>query len=228
MNGTTIDGHNVSEDDRGFALSVSDVLPGDMLSDRLSRITELSDICKHLRFVCVRNDSMSLDLFKDAASATAETGLGLILESGDPLALYGVVSSLPDRRPLLCITDVEKTQEAAVLSSVTGCPMAVGGRGTEDLMENVEAAEGCGATGIVLCPGYTSMKGCLETNTDLHRLASEHSFPQSMHPVMSRTWSGEYALAVASVSVMTHGSLIVLDDLDPDGCEVLDSLMNHY
>ena len=228
MNGTTIDGHNVSEDDRGFALSVSDVLPGDMLSDRLSRITELSDICKHLRFVCVRNDSMSLDLFKDAASATAETGLGLILESGDPLALYGVVSSLPDRRPLLCITDVEKTQETAVLSSVTGCPMAVGGRGTEDLMENVEAAEGCGAAGIVLCPGYTSMKGCLDTNAGLHRLASEHSFPQSMHPVMSRTWSGEYALAVASVSVMTHGSLIVLDDLDPDGCEVLDSLMNHY
>ena len=45
---------------------------------------------------------------------------------------------------------------------------------------------------------------------------------------MTRTWSGEYALSIASVSVMRHGALIVLDDLDRDGCDLLEALMDCF
>ena len=223
-----IDGHTVSETERGFALTVSDSIPMEALSDRIAYIGNLSHRFSHLRFICVRNDSGDRELFAAAVASASGTGLGLVLESRDPLCLYDSVTSMPDRKPLLCVNDQGRLREVAMLSSLTGCPMTVPGDGTENLMENVETAEICGATGLVLCPGYTSMKGCLETNTDLHRLSSEHSFPQAMHPVMTRTWSGEYALSVASVSVMSHGALIVLDDLDPDGCGILDSLLGLY
>lgn len=228
MAGTVIDGQPVSPEERAFALSISDILYGDMLTDRLSRIMELAEGHERLRFVCVRNDSMDPSLFSAATTAASCTGLGLILESADPVNLREALASVPGRTPLLCITDGDRVGETAVLSTVTSCPMSVPGMDTESLMDNVEAAEGCGASELVLCPGYANMKGCLEINTDLMRLKTEHSLPQASHPVMTRTWSGEYALSIASVSVMRHGALIVLDDLDRDGCDLLEALMDCF
>ena len=228
MAGIVIDGQYVSPEERAFALSVSDIMYGDMLSDRLSRIVELAEGHGHLRFVCVRNDSMDPSLFSAATNAASCTGLGLILESADPVNLREALASVPGCTPLLCITDGDRVGETAVLSTVTSCPMSVPGMDTESLMDNVEAAEGCGASELVLCPGYANMKGCLEINTDLMRLETEHSLPQASHPVMTRTWSGEYALSIASVSVMRHGALIVLDDLDGDGCDLLEALMDCF
>ena len=228
MAGTVIDGQPVSPEERAFALSISDILYGDMLTDRLSRIMELAEGHERLRFVCVRNDSMDPSLFSAATTAASCTGLGLILESADPVNLREALASVPGRTPLLCITDSDRVGETAVLSAVTSCPMSVPGMDTESLMDNVEAAEGCGASELVLCPGYANMKGCLEINTDLIRLETEHSLPQASHPVMTRTWSGEYALSIASVSVMRHGALIVLDDLDRDGCDLLEALMDYF
>ena len=228
MAGTVIDGQPVSPEERAFALSISDILYGDMLTDRLSRIMELAEGHERLRFVCVRNDSMDSSLFSAATTAASCTGLGLILESADPVNLREALASVPGRTPLLCITDGDRVGETAVLSAVTSCPMSVPGMDTESLMDNVEAAEGCGASELVLCPGYANMKGCLEINTDLMRLETEHSLPQASHPVMTRTWSGEYALSIASVSVMRHGALIVLDDLDRDGCDLLEALMDCF
>ena len=228
MAGTVIDGQSVSPEERAFALSISDILYGDMLTDRLSRIMELAEGHERLRFVCVRNDSMDPSLFSAATTAASCTGLGLILESADPVNLREALASVPGHTPLLCITDGDRVGETAVLSAVTSCPMSVPGMDTESLMDNVEAAEGCGASELVLCPGYANMKGCLEINTDLIRLETEHSLPQASHPVMTRTWSGEYALSIASVSVMRHGALIVLDDLDRDGCDLLEALMDCF
>lgn len=223
-----IDGTSVSPADQAFALSVSDILQGGMLTDRLDLIASMAEARNHLRFVCVRNDTMDPGLFSDAAEAAASIGLGVILESADPVCLREAVSRLAGRRPLLCITDRDRLGEASVLSAISGCPLSVPSPDTESLMEAVEEAEGSGTSDIVLCPGYTSMKGCLETCTDLMRLAEEHSFPQAMHPVMTRTWSGEYALSVASVSVMRGAALVVLDDLDGEGCDVLDALMDSF
>lgn len=228
MAGTVIDGQSVSPEERAFALSISDILYGDMLTDRLSRIMELAEGHERLRFVCVRNDSMDPSLFSAATTAASCTGLGLILESADPVNLREALASVPGHTPLLCITDGDRVGETAVLSAVTSCPMSVPGMDTESLMDNVETAEGCGASELVLCPGYANMKGCLEINTDLIRLETEHSLPQASHPVMTRTWSGEYALSIASVSVMRHGALIVLDDLDRDGCDLLEALMDCF
>lgn len=220
-----IDGVVVSDRDQAFALSVSDILYGDLLDERLDAIGTLTGSHSHLRFVCVRNDTMDAGMFSSVASRAAELGLGMILESSDPVCLRAAVEALDGRRPLLCITDRDRLGETALLSAVSGCPLGVPAPDTETLMESVELAEGYGAEGIVLCPGYQNMKGCLETCTDLHRLAAEHSFPQACHPVMTRTWSGEYALAVSSVSVMKQGALVVLDDLDAGCCDVLDALM---
>lgn len=225
MTAETIDGIVVSSEDPCFALSVSDILYGDMLMDRIASIRGLADAFPRLRFVCVRNDSMDATMFAAAAEAATDTGLGMILESADPVCLAAGIAAVPGHSPLICMTDADRLGETAILSVARGCPVSVPGGDVESLMENVEAVEGYGVGGIVLCPGYGNMKGCLETNTDLCRLAS-HGFEQACHPILTRTWSGEYALSVASVSVMRGGALMVLDDLDRGSCEVLETLIS--
>lgn len=222
-----IDGIDLRGDGASFALSVSD-LPVVPTEERLELICGLAESCWHLRFVCVRNDSIDPILFAETASAAAGTGMGLILESPDPACLAAAVAALPDRRPLLFVTDPERIPETSVLSGISGCPMAVTGQDTQSLMDNVELAEGHGASSVVLAPETPNMKSCLETNTDIHRLGTEHGIRQASYPLMTRTWSGEYSLAVASVSVMRYGDVVILDDLDPDGCRVLDDLMDSF
>ena len=220
-----IDGIDVRGDGASFALSMSD-LPFIPMEERIALLSRLAESCWHLRFVCVRNDSSDPVVFTEAVTVAAASGLGLILESRDPACLAAALSAVPDRRPLLLITDPYRTTETSVLSGISGCPVAVTGGDVQSLMDNVEMAEGHGASSVVLAPDTPNMKSCLETNTDIHRLADEHAVRQASYPLMTRTWSGEYALAVASVSVMRYGDIVVLDDLDPEGCLVLDALMD--
>ena len=225
MNPVIIDGRAVSDDDPCFALSVTDILIGDMLADRISYISGLAERFEHLRFICIRNDSMDGSMFSIAVNAAAATGLGLIIESQDPSILMCGLSAVPDRRPLICITDADFVDEAAVAAGLGGCPLAVPGATVESLMENVCRSMEHDVPAIILNPGYVNMKGCLETNTDLCRLKAK-DFREACQPIMTRTWSGEYALSVASVSVMRGGALMVFDDLDEGSCEVLDTLMS--
>ena len=196
MTDVEADGIVLRSDGPSIALSVSDVLGQECVLDRLAAIVERTTAADRLRFVCVRNDSMDPDLFSAAASQASSTGLGIILESPDPVCLAAAVGALPGRRPLMCLTDPGRLVEAAVLSGAAGAPLAVPGDDVQSLMDNAEAAMEYGAAGIVLNPAARNM-----------------------------TWSGEYALSVASVSVLRGGDLIVADDLDSEACRVLDALM---
>lgn len=226
MKRAEIDGIGISPEDRAFALSVTDALPAEMLASRLADIVSRSESSDHLRFLCVRNDSMDPVLFASAAVVASSADLGLVLESSDPVCIRSALESLPGRRPLMCVTDPDRTGEVAMLSNISGCPMSVCGGRLEELLKNSETASAYGASDVVLNPDVRNMKGCLETCTALLRLREEAGFGPADHPVMTRCWSGEYALSVASVAVLRRGSLVVLDDLDPDGCKVLDIIMD--
>ena len=57
----------------------------------------------------------------------------------------------------------------------------------------------------------------------LRRMMDSGSAPRL--PIGICSWSGEYALSMASVSVLYGGTIAVLDDLDEDACTVLDELI---
>ena len=68
------------------------------------------------------------------------------------------------------------------------------------------------------------MKGCLESTVRIARMMGSGDIPEA--PIACRGWSGEYALSMASVSVLSGGTLAVLDDLDIQSCRVLEMLMD--
>ena len=211
---------------RGFALSVSDILP-ERVPERVTAITLLSYGCQNLCAVCIRHDSRSVENFVKAVTDTCSMWDGaIILETSDPTALMSALATIPDRHPIVLGADADNMEMMSTAARMFSCPLVVSSDDIGALMDLVDMASDEGIEEIYLDPKVRNMKGCLESNTDIHRLAER--LPQANHPILTKAWSGEYALSIAAVSAMRYGSLMVLDDLDMQSCLILDDIMNRY
>ncbi|MBQ8643610.1 MAG: hypothetical protein IJ469_03005 [Candidatus Methanomethylophilaceae archaeon] len=211
---------------RGFALSVSDILP-ERVPERVTAITLLSYGCQNLCAVCIRHDSRSVENFVKAVTDTCSMWDGaIILETSDPTALMSALTTIPDRHPIVLGADADNMEMMSTAARMFSCPLVVSSDDIGALMDLVDMASNEGIEEVYLDPKVRNMKGCLESNTDIHRLAER--LPQADHPILTKAWSGEYALSIAAVSAMRYGSLMVLDDLDMQSCLILDDIMNRY
>ena len=211
---------------RGFALSVSDILL-ERVPERVTAITLLSYGCQNLCAVCIRHDSRSVENFVKAVTDTCSMWDGaIILETSDPTALMSALATIPDRHPIVLGADASNMEMMSTAARMFSCPWVVSSDDIGALMDLVDMASDEGIEEVYLDPKVRNMKGCLESNTDIHRLAER--LPQANHPILTKAWSGEYALSIAAVSAMRYGSLMVLDDLDMQSCLILDDIMNRY
>ena len=211
---------------RGFALSVSDILP-ERVPERVTAITLLSYGCQNLCAVCIRHDSRSVENFVKAVTDTCSMWDGaIILETSDPTALMSALATIPDRHPIVLGADAGNMEMMSTAARMFSCPLVVSSDDIGALMDLVDMASDEGIEEVYLDPKVRNMKGCLESNTDIHRLAER--LPQANHPILTKAWSGDYALSIAAVSAMRYGSLMVLDDLDMQSCLILDDIMNRY
>ena len=211
---------------RGFALSVSDILL-ERVPERVTAITLLSYGCQNLCAVCIRHDSRSVENFVKAVTDTCSMWDGaIILETSDPTALMSALATIPDRHPIVLGADADNMEMMSTAARMFSCPLVVSSDDIGALMDLVDMASDEGIEEVYLDPKVRNMKGCLESNTDIHRLAER--LPQANHPILTKAWSGEYALSIAAVSAMRYGSLMVLDDLDMQSCLILDDIMNRY
>ena len=211
---------------RGFALSVSDILP-ERVPERVTAITLLSYGCQNLCAVCIRHDSRSVENFVKAVTDTCSMWDGaIILETSDPTALMSALATIPNRHPIVLGADADNMEMMSIAARMFSCPLVVSSDDIGALMDLVDMASNEGIEEVYLDPKVRNMKGCLESNTDIHRLAER--LPQADHPILTKAWSGEYALSIAAVSAMRYGSLMVLDDLDMQSCLILDDIMNRY
>lgn len=202
-----------------IALTVSDALDADSIPLRIGSILERTSGLSSFDCVRVKDDIRSPEAFAETVSIIGSVfDRGLVLESSEPGSILSALSVVGDRRPLVCSTSTEGFDGIMMAASVFDCPIVACGRDLEALLD---IPSGCSA-GVALDPMAVNMKSCLESNTDLHRLASR--IPEADHPIVTRAWSGEYALSMASISVMRYGDLILIDDLGRDACEVLDRL----
>ena len=211
---------------RGFALSVSDILP-ERVPERVTAITLLSYGCQNLCAVCIRHDSRSVENFVKAVTDTCSMWDGaIILETSDPTALMSALATIPDRHPIVLGADAGNMEMMSTAARMFSCPLVVSSDDIGALMDLADMASDEGIEEVYLDPKVRNMKGCLESNTDIHRLAER--LPQADHPILTKAWSGEYALSIVAVSAMRYGSLMVLDDLDMQSCLILDDIMNRY
>ncbi len=218
---TEIDGIVLNEP--MYALTQSDAMPPDQTEERLNVLAMIAESTGHMRFVRVRDDAMDPDMFATTARTVASSGFGLVLESDILDNLAAAVEALPNKRPLLMSPNGDPMELINIAVSL-GCPVLLSCPRPEDLSGIMSLAMGLGCEDIVIDPCAVSMKGCLESTVRIIRMMESGEIPEA--PVACIGWSGEYALSVASVSVLSGGTLVMLDGLDLQICHALGMLMD--
>ncbi|MBR4202937.1 MAG: hypothetical protein IKQ93_05110 [Candidatus Methanomethylophilaceae archaeon] len=207
-----------------IALTISDLMDANAACKRIAELTRRNITSGAPDAICIRNDSFSEDQFSSLAQLVGELWEGhVIIESDYPTNVSKALLHLMDRKPLIVGANRNNLEQFSTISKLFGYPMCISCEDMEELFDLVQQANNFGATDIVLDPMMRNMKQCLESCTDLKRLSKK--LPEADHPVAVRTWSGEYAMTMAMVSLLVGDAIVIADDLDADSCETIGELV---
>ena len=198
-----------------YALTVSDVSD---IGERIAVIKKLSfervGTVFDADMVSVRCDSGNADTFTNAVrSVMALWERPFILECGDPDILENAAAAAAVRRPLIYCATASNLDRMTAIAKKYSCPLAVRDDDPERLADLVEKANAAGIGDLILDMGAVNLKECVERQTIARRSAIKKKFRQLGYPLMNRVGSGEYAVAMAAMSTMKYGSLVIFDDL---------------
>jgi CO dehydrogenase/acetyl-CoA synthase gamma subunit (corrinoid Fe-S protein) len=208
-----------------IALTVSDTMDADMAVLRISDLLKRRKEYNVPDAICVRNDSFSEDPFISMTELVGTLWDGnIILESSEPSIISKAIVSIIDRRPVILGAETNNVEQFAMIASLFDCPLCVSSESLEELMDLSVRASSLGVRDVLLDPMMRNMKQCLEVGHDLSRLSKKMSAAD--HPIVVRTWSGEYAMTMAAVSLFVSDAVVVTDDLDEDICETLGMLQD--
>jgi acetyl-CoA decarbonylase/synthase complex subunit gamma len=215
-----------------YAVTVSDGLSDEEIVSRVGyaaslRFERVGTVFR-LDCISVRNDSGDAERFSAAASMAAGSwDSPLILESESPSAMSAALDAVKGRRPLICGAYPGNMDRMMELAKEHGCPLALRGGTLEETASMAARAKAAGIEDMVLDTGAVTLKQCLERQTAARRAAVRKKFRALGYPLMNRVGSGEYAVALASVSTMKYGSLVIFDDLKPYEALPLFTLRNN-
>jgi acetyl-CoA decarbonylase/synthase complex subunit gamma len=207
-----------------MALTISDLTDANSACKRIAEFIRRSRNSDVPDAICVRNDSFSEGPFSSLVQLVSELWEGsIILESDYSHNISKAMLHVMDRKPLIVGANQANLEQFIAISKTFGCPLCISSDNLEELMDLVKTAEDMGVKEITLDPMMKNMKQCLEVCTDIKRLSKD--IPQAAHPVTVRTWSGEYAMTMALVSLLVNDAIIIADDLDSDSCETIGALV---
>jgi len=203
-----------------YALTVSDKCD---IAKRIAEIKKLSFERVGMIFdtdaISIRCDSGDAAVFKKAVdSAMKLWDRPFILECGADIIESALAVAAP-RRPLIYCATSENIDKMAALAKKYSCPLALKDNDLEKLADLAEKAKALGADDVVLDADAKNLKECIEKHTTARRSAIKKKFKPFGHPLMNRLGSGEYAVAMAAMSTMKYGSLVIFDNLT--SCEAL-------
>lgn len=207
-----------------IALTVSDALDADTAVLRISEILKRSSSIGVPDAICIRNDTFSPEPFASMTELIGKLWTGtIILESDDPASIMKAAITVMDRSPVIVGANSNNLEQFATAASMFGCPLCVSSENLEELFDLAQKAKDLGVSEVLIDPMMRNMKQCLEACTDIKRVSEQ--MPELSSKVVVRTWSGEYAMTMATVSLLIDDSVIIVDDLDRDCCETLSRLL---
>ncbi|MCL2606956.1 MAG: acetyl-CoA decarbonylase/synthase complex subunit gamma [Methanomassiliicoccaceae archaeon] len=163
--------------------------------------------------VSVRCDSGDPKVFRDAVVLVMELWEKPFALECCASVLESALSAASSRRPLIYHANTENFDDMVALSKKYSCPLVLRDPNMGSLAGLADKAKAMGVDDIVLDTGAANLKECVEKHTIARRAAIKKRFKQFGYPLMNRVGSGEYAVAIAAVSTMKYGSLVIFDDL---------------
>jgi len=203
-----------------YAIAISDQASDREVSAKLRRAADLRfervGQILALDMLAVRNDSRDPATFAEMVKRVSrESALPLILMSQDPAAVRAAASATNLSRPLIYAATFENFEGMAAAAKELKYPLAVRHddlNGLADLVEKVKAA---GVEDIVLDLGVEDLQQTLERNTIVRKNAIRKTFRGLGYPILTNVIGKERGMAMALISTMKYGGIVLMEDLDP-------------
>ncbi len=204
------------------AVTVSDTLTGDALTDRL-------DAAKALQFervgtqigisaIAVCNESGSAEAFaKTCAAAKEGWDLAMILVSDSPEAMAAGVKQTAQRVPLLAGARANTAEAMAKIAKDAGCPLVARAGSLEELVELSEKIRAAGVEDIVLNLEAPTLSDQLYGLQRMRGLSLKKVFRPLGYPTLSFVGGGEASkqAAIAIGLACKYSGIVVLDTAEP-------------
>ena len=203
-----------------YAVTVSDKCDIGRRIDEINKLSfERVGMVFDIDAVSVRCDSGDAGVFRDAVrSVMGIWEKPFILECGADV-LETVIRDAAVRKPLIYCAASDNIGRMTAIAGKNACPLVIRDTDPEKLAVLAENAKTSGFDDIVLDMGASNLRECIERHTVARRSAVKKKFKPFGYPLMNRVGSGEYAVAMAALSTMKYGSLVIFDDLQ--SCEAL-------
>ena len=145
------------------------------------------------------------------------TRRNLVVMAEDMAALTAGVNAAKDAKPLIYAATKANADEAAALAKESGCPLAVKGA---DLAETAEVADRlvkAGVKDLVIDSGSRNIKGLLQDQVAIRRLALEKKFAALGFPTITfpceMTDDLKLETLYASLLINKYAGIVILSDL---------------
>lgn len=206
----------------GIAVTVRDDLPPADLAARLETVRALAferiGIVMRVNLVAVDNVSGDQESFvRTAEAALRETGLPLVLKTGDPEAAAAVLAAVGAERPLLWGAARETLAVMVELGRKYDVPLVLEAPDLETLAEMSEQAVQAGHKDLLLAFAGTGPGEVHEAVVTMRRMALVKRFRPFGFPVAAAV-RGENAARTAAHAaglIAKYGSVLLLDVADP-------------
>lgn len=203
-----------------YAITISDQASEKEVATKLRRAADLRfervGQMLSLDMLAVRNDSHDPAKFAEVVKRVSrESALPLILMSHDPSAIRAAASATNLSRPLIYAATTDNIEGMAAAAKELKYPLAVRHddlNGLADLVEKVKAA---GVEDLVLDLGAENLQQTLERNTIVRKNAIKKTFRGLGYPILTNVIGRERGLAMALISTMKYGGIVLMEDLDP-------------
>lgn len=166
--------------------------------------------------IAIRNTSGSKERFADAVAVVERNAdLPLVLISDDPAGLAAALVHCGTYRPLIHAADAGNWREMCMLAKQHGCPLAVKGRGADDLARLAAACAAEGVVDLVLDPDPRSPAEYVAVATGIRQLAISRVAPDLGWPVYLDAAAFAPQDAAIVLGIVKYVSVIVTPPLSP-------------
>ena len=208
----------------GIGVLVTDTMSEDEVSQKVKQANELMfpRVGIELRpdLVCVSSDTGDAQKFEDLVKkVVSESEVGLVLMAKSVDALKAGLAAAKEKKPLLYAATKDNYEELSRLSKEYDCPLAVYGKGLDELSAVAEKLVEAGHKNLVLDPGSRTLQPALADQTFIRRAALKGSYRPFGFPTIA--FASEMAddpmkeAISAAALIAKYAGIVILSDLDP-------------
>ncbi|MDQ7778595.1 MAG: acetyl-CoA decarbonylase/synthase complex subunit gamma [Planctomycetota bacterium] len=206
----------------GVGIEIADTMSDAEMAARIENINKLTfdRVAQIIRveIIAVVCKSGSPEKFAKAVKTVFDKSQkALVLVSLDPKVMEAGLKVAAARKPLVYAANAANHAEMVKLAKAGACPLAVLGKGLDEVADLTAKVKALGVEDLVIDSGAHDPKGALADATHARRLAIRKTFRPLGYPTITFTDTDDAAweVAVAASAILKYQGMVILRGSEP-------------